>query len=68
MFGVGRSGGIEKTSLISLTSEERRARPHMAAKVVRRGDAGNALVVAGRPFTIPTGFAIVPGASLGKRE
>jgi hypothetical protein len=29
-FGVGRSGGIEKTSLISLTSEERRARPHMA--------------------------------------
>jgi hypothetical protein len=29
MFGVGRSGGIEKTSLISLTSEERRARPHM---------------------------------------
>jgi hypothetical protein len=40
----------------------------MAAKVVRRGDAGNALVVAGRPFTIPTGFAIVPGASLGKRE
>ena len=29
-FGVGRCGGIEKTSLISLTSEERRARPHMA--------------------------------------
>ena len=29
-FGVGRSGGIEKTSLISLTSEERRTRPHMA--------------------------------------
>jgi hypothetical protein len=28
-FGAGRSGGIEKTSLISLTSEERRARPHM---------------------------------------
>jgi hypothetical protein len=27
--GAGRSGGIEKTSLISLTSEERRARPHM---------------------------------------
>jgi hypothetical protein len=26
-FGVGRSGGIEKTSLISLTSEERRTRP-----------------------------------------
>jgi hypothetical protein len=24
MFGVGRCGGIEKTSLISLTSEERR--------------------------------------------
>src|SRR6266446_2451881 len=30
MFGVARCGGIEKTSLISLTSEERRARPHMA--------------------------------------
>jgi hypothetical protein len=29
-FGVGRWGGIEKTSLISLTSEERRTRPHMA--------------------------------------
>jgi len=29
MFGVGRCGGIEKTSLISLTSEERRARPHI---------------------------------------
>jgi len=26
MFGVGRCGGIEKTSLISLTSEDRRAR------------------------------------------
>ena len=30
MFDTGRSGGIEKTSLISLTSEERGARPHMA--------------------------------------
>jgi hypothetical protein len=29
MFGVGLSGGIEKTSLISVMSEERRARPHM---------------------------------------
>jgi porin len=28
-FGIGRCGGIEKTSLISLTSEERRARPHI---------------------------------------
>jgi hypothetical protein len=28
-FGVGRSGGIEKTSLISLASEERRTRPHI---------------------------------------
>ena len=28
-FGVGRCGGIEKTSLISLASEERRTRPHM---------------------------------------
>src|SRR5712671_7341112 len=28
-LGVGRFGGIEKTSLISLTSEDRRARPHM---------------------------------------
>jgi len=30
MFGVSRSGGIEKTRLISLTSEERCTRPHMA--------------------------------------
>src|SRR5271169_3037476 len=30
MLGVSRSGGILKTSLISLTSEERRARPHMS--------------------------------------
>jgi len=29
MFGVGGCGGIEKTSLISLTSEDRRTRPHM---------------------------------------
>ena len=29
MFGVGRCGGVEKTSLISLTSEERWTRPHM---------------------------------------
>jgi hypothetical protein len=29
MFGVGRSGGMEKTSLLSLTSEERRTRPHI---------------------------------------
>jgi hypothetical protein len=29
-FGVGRCGEIEKTSLISLTSEERRTRPHIA--------------------------------------
>ena len=27
-LGVGRCGGIEKTSLISLTSEQRRTRPH----------------------------------------
>jgi hypothetical protein len=29
-LGVGRCGGIEKTTLISLTSEERRTRPDMA--------------------------------------
>ena len=29
-FGVGRSGGIEKTSLISLTSEDRRAATYFA--------------------------------------
>jgi hypothetical protein len=29
MFGVGRCGGIEKTSLISPSSDERRRRPHM---------------------------------------
>jgi hypothetical protein len=30
VFGVGRCGGIEKTSLISLTSEERRTRARTA--------------------------------------
>jgi hypothetical protein len=30
MLASADPGGIEKTSLISLTSEERRARPHMA--------------------------------------
>jgi hypothetical protein len=44
MFGVGRSGGIEKASLISLTSEERRARPHMSGKVACRFEAGNPYV------------------------
>jgi hypothetical protein len=29
-FGVGRSGGMPKTDLISLTSDERRARPHIS--------------------------------------
>jgi len=37
MFGVGRSGGTEKTSLISLTSEERRTRPHMVASIAGPG-------------------------------
>jgi len=32
-FGVGRSGGMEKTSLISLTSEERGTRPHIGRKI-----------------------------------
>jgi phosphatidylserine/phosphatidylglycerophosphate/cardiolipin synthase-like enzyme len=36
MLGVGRCGGIEKTSLISLTSEERRARPHWREHYFRR--------------------------------
>src|SRR5262249_13623982 len=31
-FGVDPCGGIEKTSLISLTSEERRTRPHIAQR------------------------------------
>jgi len=30
-FGIGRSGGIRNATLISLTSEERRARPHIGA-------------------------------------
>jgi hypothetical protein len=30
MFGIGRLGRIEETSLISPTSQERRTRPHMA--------------------------------------
>jgi len=34
-FGVGRYGGIEKTSLISLTSEERRTRPRMDVREER---------------------------------
>jgi hypothetical protein len=44
MFGVGRSAGIEKTSLISLTSEERRARPH-----IRVGIGGFRIAVEPRP-------------------
>ena len=28
-FGIGRSGGMPNAILISLTSEERRARPHI---------------------------------------
>src|SRR6516165_3345419 len=32
-FGVGRCGGTEQASLISLTSEERRTRPHIAGKI-----------------------------------
>ena len=31
-FGVGRSGGIRNATLISLTSEERRAWPHMLSR------------------------------------
>src|SRR6516165_10548412 len=34
-FGVGRSGGIRKTSLISLTSDDRRARPHIGPILAR---------------------------------
>src|SRR5439155_16441448 len=46
---------------------------HMAAKVARRADGGNpvvvaALVVGDRPFTITAGFAIVPWASLGEER
>src|SRR5689334_19115713 len=33
MFGAGRDGRIRKATLISLTSEERRARPHMGSRV-----------------------------------
>src|ERR1700758_3288129 len=33
VFGVGRCDGIEKTSLISLTSEEGRTRPHIGANI-----------------------------------
>ena len=35
MLGVGRSGGIEKTSLISLTSEERRAERQRSSSFTR---------------------------------
>ena len=31
-FGTGRCEGIENTSLISLTSDERRTRPHMGRR------------------------------------
>lgn len=47
-FGLGRSGGIEKTSLISLTSEDRRARPHMLADIAAPGAQAKPLV-GGRP-------------------
>ena len=51
-LGVGRCGGIEKTSLISLTSEERRTRPHIGRKIgspdvrPKRGDLRIAFLVA----------------------
>ena len=38
MFGVGRWVGIEKTILISLTSEDKRARPHMGTTVTLSED------------------------------
>ena len=49
-FGIGRSGGIEKTSLISLTSEERRTRPHIA-DTRRRANGGPLLCRWGRKST-----------------
>jgi hypothetical protein len=48
MFGVGRSGGTAKTSLISLTSEERRTRPHMRASIAPRGRRPKPLAVGTR--------------------
>jgi hypothetical protein len=47
-FGLGRCGGIEKTSLISLTSEERRTRPHMRASIAPRGRRPKPLAVGTR--------------------
>src|ERR1700739_1169320 len=44
MFGVGRCGGIEKTSLISLTSEERRTRPHMAKQGAGHTEGSRAIL------------------------
>jgi hypothetical protein len=36
--------------------------------MARRTDPGNPLILPGVLFTMPVGFAIVPGGSSGKRE
>src|SRR5215472_15119028 len=49
-FGIGRSGGIRNATLISLTSEERRARPHIGASQRAKRRVSNRLArAAGNP-------------------
>ena len=63
-FGVGRCGGIEKTSLISLTSEERRTRPNEERKVP--GNPRDMITVAERRFPVRTRVG-VPLDGFGQR-
>jgi hypothetical protein len=53
MLGVGRCGGIEKTSLISLTSEERWVRPHIKPEYL--GGAESPSRPAGHEFPLLNG-------------
>jgi hypothetical protein len=49
VFGGGRCGGIEETNLISLRSEERRARPHMGRAYRAKGASPSASAPHQRP-------------------
>jgi hypothetical protein len=51
-FGAGRSGGIPNAILISLTSEERRERPHIKAILALAGGGPKRPVNAVEPLCI----------------
>src|SRR5215472_17576565 len=63
-FGIGRSGGIRNATLISLTSEERRARPHMVDLLYRRpSELSNSQEMIGSYEAIP--YALEQGIYFG---